>query len=128
MSKNISVWISDQGNAELSELLENNKKGYSDEFLTNDRIMRFRQVLMKTTMSGLGGELLLLGLMVLKNNMKDMGGKHKVDMSEYYEQLLYNVAVCRKLLEQATEGGQIEHSDIDALMNRMFRGDSEKAE
>jgi len=128
MSANLNVWVSDDTKFKLEELLANNKQGYSDEFLANERIQRFRQILMRNTLSGLSGELLMLGLMVLENNMKDASGKHKVDMTEYYEKLMYDVSVCRKLLEQATEGASLDHSDIEKHMNRMFRGDVNKSE
>lgn len=128
MSTNLNVWVSDESKAKIDEILNNNKKGYSDEFLMNDRISRFRHVLMRTTMSSFCGELLMLGLMVLENNLKDTGGKHKVDMTEYYEQLFFNVALCRKLLEAATDGGDINNEDIEKMVNRMFRGDAEKYE
>ena len=72
------------------------------------------------------GELLQLGLMVLENNMKDASGKHKVDMTAYYEELFFNVVVCRNLMERATEGGDMDKTEIHKLVNRMFRGDSEK--
>ncbi|MCK8417588.1 hypothetical protein [Erwinia amylovora] len=128
MSSNLNVWISDEAKLKLDELLSNNKNGYQDEFLSNDRITRFRQILMRTTMSGLAGELLLLGLMVLENNMKDSAGKHKVDMTEYYEKVLFDISVCRKLLEAAVEVGEINHGDIEKQMNRIFRGSSDKYE
>jgi len=130
MSANLNVWVSDDTKFKLEELLSNNKQGYSDEFLANERIQRFRQILMRNTLSGLSGELLMLGLMVLENNMRDASGKHKVDMTEYYEKLMYDVSVCRKLLEAAVVEGehQIDHSDIQKHMNRMFRGDVNKSE
>lgn len=129
-STNVSVWVSGEAKAKLDDLLENNKNGYTDEFLANDRIMRFRSVLTRTTMSGLAGELLLLGLMVLENNMKDATGKHKVDMTAFYEELMFNVMYSRNLLERATESGDVDEykEAIQKKMNRMFRGDSDKFE
>jgi hypothetical protein len=126
MSTNINVWIPAELKSKLEELLKNNKNGYSDEFLANDRITRFRQVLMRNNMSGLCCELINLGLMVLENNMKDTAGKHKVDMTAYYEELFFNVVVCRNLMERATEGGDMDKTEIHKLVNRMFRGDSDK--
>lgn len=126
MSGNLTVWVTDEIKSKVEAILKNNKEGYSDEFLASEKISRFRHVLMRNTMSGLCGELLQLGLMVLENNMKDASGKHKVDMTAYYEELFFNVVVCRNLMERATEGGDMDKTEIHKLVNRMFRGDSEK--
>ncbi|MGC0802437.1 hypothetical protein WKH50_21100 [Pantoea agglomerans] len=128
MSGNLTVWVSDEIKSKVEAILKTNKEGYSDEYLASEKISRFRHVLMRNTMSGLCGELLQLGLMVLENNMKDASGKHKVDMTAYYEELFFNVVVCRNLMERATEGGDLDKSEIHKLVNRMFRGDSEKFE
>ncbi|MCH9408629.1 hypothetical protein MNC86_21895 [Pantoea agglomerans] len=128
MSGNLTVWVSDEVKSKIEAILKTNKEGYSDEYLASEKISRFRHVLMRNTMSGLCGELLQLGLMVLENNMKDASGKHKVDMTAYYEELFFNVVVCRNLMERATEGGDLDKSEIHKLVNRMFRGDSEKFE
>ena len=128
MSSNIGVWVPSEVKAKLDELLHNNKNGYSDEYLANDRISRFRTILTSTTMSRLSQELLMLGLMVLENNMKDASGKHKVDMTAFYEELLFNVMFSRNLLERATEAGNLDSDkdEIQKRMNRMFRGDTDK--
>ncbi|MEN4807325.1 hypothetical protein [Pantoea agglomerans] len=128
MSGNLTVWVSDEIKTKVDAILKTNKEGYSDEYLASEKISRFRHVLMRNTMSGLCGELLQLGLMVLENNMKDASGKHKVDMTAYYEELFFNVVVCRNLMEKATEGGDLDKTEIHKLVNRMFRGDSDKFE
>lgn len=122
---NINVWVNDDRAIQIDELLERNIKGYSDEFIQHDKRERFKPVFLSIKKSALAAELINIGLLVIANAEKEGDGRHKIDMSEYYEDLLYNVLYIRSGMEN---DGVVNNEAIKRKLNTMFRGSSDSNE
>lgn len=115
-----SVWLNDNKRAKVEELLQKNIDGYSDEFLSNEKRERFKSVFLSTTTSSLLSELVSIGLLVIDNAMKT-DNKHKVDMSEYHELLLYTALY----IKSGFVNGEPNHQEVQKRVDMLFRGTSE---
>lgn len=116
----ISAWINDDKSIELDELLERNIKGYTDEFIQDEKRERFKSVFLSNKKSTLVSELLNIGLIVVNNASKEGDGRHKIDMSQYYEELLHHVLFIRSGMESSD--GVVDNEQITRKLNVMFRG------
>lgn len=122
----ISAWINDDKSIQIDELLERNIKGYKDEFIQNEKRERFKAVFLANKKSALATELINIGLLVVANAEKEGDSKHKIDMSEYYEELLHHVLFIRSGME--SPDGVVDNDAISRKMNIMFRGSSDSYE
>lgn len=122
----ISAWINDDKSIQIDELLERNIKGYKDEFIQNEKRERFKAVFLANKKSALATELINIGLLVVANAEKEGDSKHKIDMSEYYEELLHHVLFIRSGMESSD--GVVDNDAISRKINIMFRGSSDSYE
>ncbi|WP_241576698.1 hypothetical protein [Rosenbergiella collisarenosi] len=114
------VWFNDTKHEKIEQLLQRNIEGYSEEFLSHEKRERFKTLFQSTTLSSLISELASIGLLVIDNSLKNED-KYKIDMSEYYELLLYSVL----FIKSGFVSGEPDHDEVQARVNRLFRGSSD---
>jgi len=115
----VNTWINDTKMQRLEEILKDNINGYPEEFIHDEKRERLKSVFLSTSMSSLVSELTNIGLLVLESSLKS-SERHKIDMSEYWEYLLYNVLYIKTALDN---DGEPDVEGITKRLNTMFRGD-----